>query len=159
MLGNFRRRLTTTVVNGNPSPSTLLRGTGKVTISEFEDAQFYGPITLGTPPQNFNVIFDTGSSNLWVPNTNCSVLSCGLHARFDSSKSSTFVVSIYRRIRYGIRSRFNLFFSVCLDGYGFIQPSDFLFLVIYMDTVIVTVYSPMVPFLISIMHPVLFRVV
>ena len=62
---------------------------GKVVIEQFEDAQFYGDITLGTPPQTFKVIFDTGSSNLWVAAYNCS-LSCGLHARYDPSKSSTY---------------------------------------------------------------------
>ena len=35
------------------------------------------------------VIFDTGSSNLWVAAYNCS-LSCGLHARYDPAKSSTY---------------------------------------------------------------------
>lgn len=64
-------------------------GTGKVKISELEDAQYYGPITIGTPPQTFQVIFDTGSSNLWVPSSNCT--DCGFHAKFQESKSSTYV--------------------------------------------------------------------
>jgi len=35
-------------------------GVAKVQIKEFEDAQFYGAISLGTPAQDFQVIFDTG---------------------------------------------------------------------------------------------------
>jgi len=48
-----------------------------------------GTISLGTPPQDFSVIFDTGSSNLWVAAQNCSV-SCGLHKRYNPASSRTF---------------------------------------------------------------------
>ena len=60
-----------------------------VAIHNYQDAQYYGPITLGGQP--FNVIFDTGSSNLWVPNKNCTnKLDCLLKHKYDSSKSSTY---------------------------------------------------------------------
>lgn len=39
-----------------------------INIDDFMNAQFYGEITVGTPGQTIKVIFDTGSSNLWVPN-------------------------------------------------------------------------------------------
>ncbi|XGW23517.1 hypothetical protein V3C99_005614, partial [Haemonchus contortus] len=76
-------------------------------LSNYLNAQYCGTIQIGTPPQTFKVIFGTGSSNLWVPCSNCPFTNkaCSQHQKFNCSQSST-CTQTYQPLplRYGIGS-------------------------------------------------------
>uniref|UniRef100_A0A803SUW6 Peptidase A1 domain-containing protein n=1 Tax=Anolis carolinensis TaxID=28377 RepID=A0A803SUW6_ANOCA len=59
-------------------------------ISNNLNSFYFGEISIGTPPQNFLVLMDTGSANLWVPSVYCNTAACGNHNRFNPSASSTY---------------------------------------------------------------------
>ncbi|KAG1817061.1 aspartic peptidase domain-containing protein [Suillus subaureus] len=53
------------------------------------DSSYFGTVAIGTPPVAFNVILDTGSSDLWVADQACTT-GCSKVQLFNDQSSSTF---------------------------------------------------------------------
>ncbi|KAG0207246.1 hypothetical protein BGX28_001465 [Mortierella sp. GBA30] len=51
---------------------------------------YYGQVEIGNPQQTFNVVFDTGSSDLWIPSDKCLEDVCLSHQRFSGEQSTSY---------------------------------------------------------------------
>jgi hypothetical protein len=49
--------------------STLI--IGQQPVADYDDFAYFGYVNIGTPPQRFLTVLDTGSGNLWVPDKTC----------------------------------------------------------------------------------------
>lgn len=72
-------------------PTITLESGLPETLKDYLNLQYYGTVSLGTPPQDFEVTFDTGSSNVVVPSVNCA--NCPSQNFYDSSLSSTYIAN------------------------------------------------------------------
>ncbi|TYZ58580.1 hypothetical protein PybrP1_007667 [[Pythium] brassicae (nom. inval.)] len=59
----------------------------RLPLENFDQMQFFGAVGVGTPPQRFDVIFDTGSSDVWLPAASCGA--CAGKRRYEPSASSS----------------------------------------------------------------------
>ncbi|KAJ7176805.1 aspartic peptidase A1 [Mycena filopes] len=70
------------------NPTRRASSTNFAVVNQEADSSYFSSIQIGTPAQKFNVILDTGSSDLFVLDTSCQA--CSNAPLFDSSKSSSF---------------------------------------------------------------------
>ncbi|TYZ64733.1 hypothetical protein PybrP1_002865 [[Pythium] brassicae (nom. inval.)] len=61
----------------------------RVPLRNYGNVQYIGRVAFGNPPQPMDMVFDTGSSDTWVPGDSCA--SCGAHSRFQHALSTTFL--------------------------------------------------------------------
>ena len=59
-------------------------------IANFLDAQYYGPLSLGSPPQQLMCVYDSGSANLVVLSANASAGFLGNRTRYTHWLSTTY---------------------------------------------------------------------
>ncbi|KAI0786584.1 aspartic peptidase domain-containing protein [Abortiporus biennis] len=99
-------------------------------INQERDSSYLGSVSLGTPPQTFNVVLDTGSSDFWLASTQCTSCSIGTPA-YDPSKSSSFKQSTNAlgqaqstNIRYGSGEVAGIIAAETVSMGGFTVPSQ-----------------------------------
>jgi len=80
-------------LRGVPVSPLILQKSESEYIKDYANAQYYGSVSIGNPPQSFQVIFDTGSSNLWVPKVDCTHCGnpfFGKKSKYDHDASKTY---------------------------------------------------------------------
>ncbi|XP_011262603.2 aspartic proteinase A3-like [Camponotus floridanus] len=62
-----------------------------VRLTNFKNVNYYGSIKIGSPPQEFKVVFHCGSTHLWVFSKNCTLSLCSGHNQYYSVDSYTHI--------------------------------------------------------------------
>lgn len=80
-----RRRASNDLNNNNK------RAVANVTLADIGvDASYAAQVSIGTPAQDFLLIMDTGSADLWVAGNNCESSTCLATTTFDVQASSSY---------------------------------------------------------------------
>lgn len=75
--------------------SSVEKKDGSRVLRHVHASEYYGTVSLGDPPQAFQVVFDTGSGNVVLPTVKCPDEACEKHRRYQSKESKTAVQLAY----------------------------------------------------------------
>ncbi|KAF4602317.1 hypothetical protein EYR40_005522 [Pleurotus pulmonarius] len=78
----------TGTIHPNDIRNVTKRATGADPLTDDQEVLWQGAISVGTPAKTFTVDFDTGSSDLFLPASNCAV-NCAGHTLWTTTASST----------------------------------------------------------------------
>lgn len=82
--------------NGDLTPAKQPTANNTLALAiDADDVGYIATIQIGTPPQNFNILMDSGSADFWVGSESCQSQqgTCGNHTFLGSKSSSSFVQS------------------------------------------------------------------
>lgn len=83
------KRLASDSFHDHVSNNLKANGDGIIPVKDYMDTQYMAEIEIGTPGQTFNIIPDTGSSNVWVYSGKCWSAACWTHDTYKEGKSKT----------------------------------------------------------------------
>ncbi len=85
-----------------------------VPLRDYMNTQYFVNVCIGTPCQEFEMIPDTGSSNLWVYSSQCEAVPCLYHDTYAETESSTYAKDGQDfNIRYGSGSIKGSVYEIC----------------------------------------------
>jgi len=102
-----RRKKTANVEDGasnDEASKTNPDGTERynVMLKDISNSQYVGQVKIGSPKQTFDVIFDTGSSNLWINSDKCKSKACLMHDSFKPEESSSYSkLAVKMNVQFG----------------------------------------------------------
>ncbi|EGR30870.1 hypothetical protein IMG5_122010 [Ichthyophthirius multifiliis] len=68
----------------------------------FQNVQYTGPLSIGDPDNTFEVIYDTGSANIWIDSKQCSDIGCRNRKQYDHQKSSNYhAINLQLDVQFG----------------------------------------------------------
>lgn len=115
----FTRQMTQALESNHP---------GNLPIKDYTDTQYLAQMTLGNPGQSFEIVPDTGSSNIWVYSSKCWFSpACYVHKTYKESTSKSFEHDDHKfELNYG-SGGVKGFWSRDQVGFGGLTAQNFTF--------------------------------